>query len=201
MAPAQLPTLNYGLGDLVPAISEEIMTLHYTKHHQAYVTGINKASEDLQSAVAQDDIKKQIALQAAIKFNGGGHINHSLFWENLTPVAKSKFPESGPLADAVKSDFGSLDNLKKSINAAALGIQGSGWAWLAYNPTSKRIEAASTPNQDPLLGLTPLLGIDLWEHAFYLDYKNVKQAYLDAIWTIIDWKTVESRLTAGSAKL
>ncbi|KAK4048209.1 Superoxide dismutase [Mn], mitochondrial [Microbotryomycetes sp. JL201] len=202
MAPATLPKLPYGLADLQPAISEEIMTLHYTKHHQAYVNGINSASEQLQSAVQQDDIKKQIALQAAIKFNGGGHINHSLFWENLTPQSKSKFPESGPLADQVKADFGSLDELKKVVNATALGIQGSGWAWLAYDSTTKKLTAVSTPNQDPLLGLTPLLGIDMWEHAFYIDYKNVKQNYLDAIWTVVNWETVANRLAAGAgAKL
>ncbi|KAK4057303.1 Superoxide dismutase [Mn], mitochondrial [Microbotryomycetes sp. JL221] len=202
MAPAALPKLPYGLADLQPAISEEIMTLHYTKHHQAYVNGINSATEQLQSAVQQDDIKKQIALQAAIKFNGGGHINHSLFWENLTPQSKSKFPESGALADQVKADFGSLDELKKVVNATALGIQGSGWAWLAYDSTTKKLTAVSTPNQDPLLGLTPLLGIDMWEHAFYIDYKNVKQNYLDAIWTVVNWETVANRLAAGSgAKL
>merc|ERR1711939_1068350 len=157
----------------------------------------NKATEDLQAATQAQDIRKQIALQAAIKFNGGGHINHSLFWENLAPSSNGggKFPSSGPLADQVQKDFGGLDGLKKAVNAAALGIQGSGWAWLGYNPTSKKLEAVATANQDPLLGYVPLVGIDMWEHAFYLDYKNVKQSYLDAIWNVINWETAAERFS------
>ncbi|BGP14583.1 Superoxide dismutase [Mn], mitochondrial [Rhodosporidiobolus nylandii] len=142
------------------------------KHHATYVANFNKAVEDLQAAAQAQDIKKQIALQAAIKFNGGGHINHSLFWENLAPTSNGggAFPSSGPLHEQVQKDFGGLDGLKKAVNAAALGIQGSGWAWLGYNPTTKKLEAVSTANQDPLLGYVPLVGIDMWEHAFYLDY-------------------------------
>jgi len=160
-----------------------------------------QATEDL--AAAATDVKKQIALQSAIKFNGGGHINHSLFWENLTPPtsAEAQFPASGPLADAVTKSFGSVDALKAEVNAVALGIQGSGWAWLAYNPKSKALEAVATANQDPLIGYTPLVGIDLWEHAFYLDYKNVKPDYLKAIWTVVNWKEAEKRFVEGGAKL
>ncbi|GAA6004691.1 superoxide dismutase [Rhodotorula paludigena] len=193
---AVLPQLKYGYEQLEPAISRQIMELHHSKHHATYVANYNKAFEDIQAAASSSDIKKQIALQAAIKFNGGGHINHSLFWENLAPTANGggEFPSSGPLADQVKADFGGLDGLKKAVNAAALGIQGSGWAWLGYNPTTKKLEAVSTANQDPLLGYVPLVGIDMWEHAFYLDYKNVKQSYLDAIWTVINWKEAEARL-------
>ncbi|SGY12940.1 BQ5605_C011g06662 [Microbotryum silenes-dioicae] len=243
-SPAMLPALPYPSDALEPHISKAIMELHHSKHHQTYVTNLNKVSplnhtprsapiepvltdhipacvpdgdyvnrklspptltdqavEDYASAVSSKDIKKQIQLQSAIKFNGGGHINHTLFWENLAPVKESQFPESGPLADAVKASFGSLDNLKKEVNAAALGIQGSGWAWLGYYASTKSLEAVATANQDPLLGYTALLGIDLWEHAFYLDYKNVKAAYLEAIWKVINWKTVEARLTASGAKL
>ncbi|SCZ94618.1 BZ3500_MvSof-1268-A1-R1_Chr12-3g04001 [Microbotryum saponariae] len=233
-SPATLPDLPYAYDALQPFISKTIMELHHRKHQlvyiglehaplapprwptegdlasrlmaQTYVTNLNKAVEDYASAVSSKDIKKQIQLQSAIKFNGGGeyptgHINHTLFWENLAPVKESQFPESGPLADAVKASFGSLDNLKKEVNAAALGIQGSGWAWLGYNASTKSLEAVATANQDPLLGYTALLGIDLWEHAFYLDYKNVKPSYLEAIWKVINWKTVEARLTASGAKL
>ncbi|GJN87400.1 hypothetical protein Rhopal_000349-T1 [Rhodotorula paludigena] len=192
--PAVLPELPYAYDALEPAISSAIIP---TDTDDAFA-GVppRQAFEDIQAAASSSDIKKQIALQAAIKFNGGGHINHSLFWENLAPTANGggEFPSSGPLADQVKADFGGLDGLKKAVNAAALGIQGSGWAWLGYNPTTKKLEAVSTANQDPLLGYVPLVGIDMWEHAFYLDYKNVKQSYLDAIWTVINWKEAEARL-------
>ncbi|TNY22771.1 manganese superoxide dismutase [Rhodotorula diobovata] len=203
--PAVLPQLPYAYNALEPHVSATIMArrrfspllLHHSKHHATYVANFNKATEDLQAATQAQDIRKQIALQAAIKFNGGGHINHSLFWENLAPSSNGggKFPSSGPLADQVQKDFGGLDGLKKAVNAAALGIQGSGWAWLGYNPTSKKLEAVATANQDPLLGYVPLVGIDMWEHAFYLDYKNVKQSYLDAIWNVINWETAAERFS------
>ncbi|KAI5478136.1 manganese and iron superoxide dismutase [Pseudohyphozyma bogoriensis] len=184
-------------------VSEQIMTLHHTKHHQTYITNLNAATENYSAAVQAADVKKQIALQSAIKFNGGGHINHSLFWENLAPIKEGggAFPESGPLADAVKAAFGSVEELKKAADAAALGIQGSGWAWIVYNPTTKLVEVISTSNQDPVTNATVLVGIDMWEHAFYLDYQNVKPNYLKAIWTVINWKEAERRLVAASSKL
>jgi len=201
MSTYTLPKLPYGYADLEPAISEKIMTLHHTKHHQTYVTNLNAAESNYSAALQAADVKKQIALQSAIKFNGGGHLNHSLFWENLAPVKAGggSFPTSGPLFDAVKADFGSLEALQKATNDTALGIQGSGWAWIAFNPTTKKIETVATANQDPLIGYVPLVGIDLWEHAFYLDYQNVKPDYLKAIWTVINWKEAETRLTSGNA--
>ncbi|KAK4703702.1 superoxide dismutase, Fe-Mn family, partial [Phenoliferia sp. Uapishka_3] len=200
---ATLPPLPYGYADLEPAISEAIMTLHHTKHHATYVANLNKAEADYGAAIQSQDTKKQIALQSAIKFNGGGHINHSLFWENLAPhkAGGGAIPTSGPLFEAVKESFGSFDELRSASDATALGIQGSGWAWIVYNPQSKRVEVVATANQDPVLGLTVLVGIDLWEHAFYLDYKNVKPDYLKAIWSVINWKKAEERLVAGGAKL
>ncbi|BGP23474.1 hypothetical protein Rt10032_c02g0788 [Rhodotorula toruloides] len=197
--PAVLPQLPYPYNALEPHVE-----LHHSKHHATYVANFNKAHEDIQAASQAQDIKKQIALQAAIKFNGGGHINHTLFWENLAPQSQGggQFPSSGKLHDQVQQDFGGLDGLKKAVNAAALGIQGSGWAWLGYNPTTKKLEAVSTANQDPLLGYVPLVGIDMWEHAYYIDYasrpflfhKNVKASYLDNIWSVINWQTAEKRL-------
>ncbi|KPV76341.1 uncharacterized protein RHOBADRAFT_42671 [Rhodotorula graminis WP1] len=159
--PAVLPKLPYEYNALEPSISATIMELHHSKHHATYVANFNKATEDLQAAAQAQDIRKQIALQAAIKFNGGGHINHSLFWENLAPSSNGggQFPSSGPLAD--------------------------------------QLEAVATANQDPLLGYVPLIGIDMWEHAFYLDYKNVKQSYLDAIYNVINWKEAEKRLASA----
>lgn len=175
------------------------MELHHSKHHQTYVTNLNKAQEDYTTATQAQDIKKQIALQAAIKFNGGGHINHTLFWENLAPQSSGggQFPSSGKLYDQVQQDFGGLDGLKKAVNTAALGIQGSGWAWLGYNPQTKKLETVTTANQDPLLGYVPIVGVDMWEHAYYIDYKNVKATYLDNIWSVINWKKAEERLASA----
>ncbi|KWU44209.1 manganese superoxide dismutase [Rhodotorula sp. JG-1b] len=197
--PAVLPQLAYPYNALEPAISAQIMELHHSKHHQTYVTNLNKAQEDYTTATQAQDIKKQIALQAAIKFNGGGHINHTLFWENLAPQSSGggQFPSSGKLYDQVQQDFGGLDGLKKAVNTAALGIQGSGWAWLGYNPQTKKLETVTTANQDPLLGYVPIVGVDMWEHAYYIDYKNVKATYLDNIWSVINWKKAEERLASA----
>ncbi|KAF5343323.1 hypothetical protein D9756_011580 [Leucocoprinus leucothites] len=187
-----LPPLPYPYNALEPYISEEIMTLHHTKHHQTYVNALNAAEAAYAKASTP---KERIALQAALKFNGGGHINHSLFWTNLAP-AKEK-------GDAIDRDFGGLENLKKEFNAATLGIQGSGWGWLGLNPKTKGLEIATTANQDPLLALVPLIGVDIWEHAFYLQYKNVKPDYLAAIWHVINFEEAQKRFVegAGGSKL
>ena len=161
------------------------MTTHHSKHHATYVNGLNAAEESYVKAQNANDVKTLIALQPALKFNGGGHINHTLFWKNLTPDSGRTSP-SGPLAEQINKDFGSFDALKSKLNTATAGIQGSGWGWLGYNKEAKRLEIATTANQDPLTHLTPLLGIDIWEHAFYLQYKNVKPDYLNAIWNVMD---------------
>jgi Fe-Mn family superoxide dismutase len=187
-----LPELPYAYDALEPHISKEIMTLHHTKHHQTYVTGLNAAEEQYASTSTP---KQRIALQAALKFNGGGHINHSLFWKNLAPASEDggKLPE-GKLKELVERDFGSFDQLKKDMNAKTAAIQGSGWGWLGYNTSTKKLEIVTTANQDPLLSHVPLIGIDIWEHAFYLQYKNVKPDYLNAIWNVINFKEAEKRL-------
>ncbi|KAJ7184701.1 manganese superoxide dismutase [Mycena filopes] len=197
-----LPDLPYAYDALEPYISKQIMTLHHTKHHQTYVNALNAAEASYAKASTP---KERIALQAALKFNGGGHINHSLFWKNLAPSSakggSGGVLKDGPLKKAIDEQFGSLDNLKKEFNAATLGIQGSGWGWVGFNPTTKRLEIATTPNQDPLLTLVPIIGVDIWEHAFYLQYLNVKPDYLNAIWNVINFDEAEKRLTEGSAKL
>jgi len=195
-----LPKLPYAYNALEPYISEEIMTLHHTKHHQTYVNALNAAEEKYSQTTTA---KERIALQAAIKFNGGGHINHSLFWTNLAPASHGGGNLSaGPLKDAIDRDFGGLENLQKELNAATLGIQGSGWGWLGLNPKTKRLEIATCPNQDPLLNLVPVIGIDIWEHAFYLQYKNVKPDYLNAIWKVINFEEAQKRfLDGGASKL
>lgn len=192
----ELPPLGYDFNALEPVISQEIMQLHYTKHHQTYVTNLNKAIEQYQEAEVKGDIAKMISLQAAIKFNGGGHVNHSIFWSILAPPSQGggQFAD-GPLKEAITHDFSSFDAFKDEMSAKTAAIQGSGWGWLGLNPTKKRLEIATCDNQDPLStkGLIPLLGIDVWEHAYYLQYKNVRLDYVKAIWSIINWKNVEQR--------
>ncbi len=198
-----LPALPYDLNALEPVISAEIMSLHYNKHHAGYVANLNKALELLAAAEQKNDIAAEIGLQAAIKFNGGGHINHSIFWTNLAPISKGggKLPEDA-LAKAIEHDFGSLDKFIEQISAKAIAIQGSGWAWLGYNKNKGNLEIATCDNQDPLVtkGLIPLLGIDVWEHAYYLQYKNVRADYVKAIWKIIDWKNVAERYAEAAGK-
>ncbi|CAL8139306.1 unnamed protein product [Orchesella dallaii] len=190
-----LPDLPYDYNALEPVISAEIMTLHHSKHHQTYVNNLNVAEEKLAEAKAKNDISTVIALAPALKFNGGGHLNHSIFWQNLSP--KGGGEPSGALADAIKRDFGSFENLKTKLSASTVAVQGSGWGWLGYNKAAKRLEIATCANQDPLeatTGLVPLFGIDVWEHAYYLQYKNVRPDYVSAIYKIANWDDVAARL-------
>lgn len=194
----KLPELPYGLGDLEPVISKEIMDLHYNKHHNTYIQNLNKLLEQYDEAIKNNDVPKQIALQSGIKFNGGGFVNHSIFWTNLAPKNQGGGnPPSGALADAIKKDFGSLEKLIEQLSAKSVAIQGSGWGWLGFNKEAQRLELAVCANQDPLAaaGLVPLLGIDVWEHAYYLQYKNVRADYVKNIWQIVNWKNVEERFT------
>ncbi|KAH6910704.1 manganese superoxide dismutase [Coprinopsis sp. MPI-PUGE-AT-0042] len=196
MSSATLPPLPYAYDALEPHISKEIMELHHQKHHQTYVNGLNAAEEAYAKAPS---VKEQIALQAAIKFNGGGHINHSLFWKNLAPASEDggKLAE-GPLKKAIEKDFGSVEDFKKKFNTTTAAIQGSGWGWLGYNSGSKKLEVVTTSNQDPLITHVPIIGVDIWEHAFYLQYKNVKPDYLNAIWNVINFKEAEKRFLEAS---
>ncbi|CAO3692285.1 unnamed protein product [Rhizopus stolonifer] len=194
-----LPDLPYEYNGLEPYVNEEIMRLHHSKHHQTYVNAFNQAEEKLQNAFQANDLTQQLALQNALKFNGGGHINHTLFWQNLAPKGKGGGKlAKGALSSAIDGEFGSFDAFVKEFNAAAAGVQGSGWAWLGYNKAAKRLEIATTPNQDPLLHLTPLLGIDVWEHAYYLQYKNVRPDYLKNIWEVVNWETVAERFAKST---
>jgi superoxide dismutase, Fe-Mn family len=191
-----LPPLPYDTAALEPVISAEIMELHYHKHHQAYVNNFNAALKKLQEAEKANNLDAMIALQAALKFNGGGHLNHSIFWTNLAPAGKGGEP-SPELMALIKESFGSLDGFKEKMNAAAAGVQGSGWAWLGYDRSQRRLAIVALPNQDPLeasTGLVPLLGIDVWEHAYYLQYKNARPEYLKAIWQIVNWNNINERL-------
>lgn len=179
------------------AISAETMKLHHTKHHNTYVTNLNGALEKLDAALEAGDVSGIIALQGALKFNGGGHLNHTLFWENLSP---SKTSPSGALETAIRESFGDFEKMKAEMTAKTVAVQGSGWGWLGYNPSTGRLEIATCANQDPLkatTGLVPLMGIDVWEHAYYVDYRNVRPDYVKAIWDVINWDTVGKRLEAA----
>jgi len=199
----QLPQLPYGLDELEPVISKEIMDLHYNKHHAAYVNNLNKALEHYAEAQSKNDLAAMIAIDQAIKFNGGGNVNHTIFWTNLAPKSKGggAAPE-GELAKAITEQFGSLEKLVEQMSAQAVGLQGSGWAWLGYNKTNNRLEITTCQNQDPLStkGLVPLLGIDVWEHAYYLQYKNVRPDYVKKIWEVVNWKNVAERYSQAKGK-
>lgn len=200
MTPLELPPLPYELNALEPAISADIMKLHYHKHHQAYVNNFNGALIKLTEALQKGDLQQILALQAALKFNGGGHVNHSIFWKNLAPATAVGEPSSVLIA-AIEQRFGSLKNLQEALNGVAGAVQGSGWGWLAYDRGSKRLTLTTTANQDPLeatTGLIPLLGLDVWEHAYYLQYQNVRGDYLKAIWQVVNWKDVSARFAAAA---
>lgn len=190
-----LPDLPYDYNALEPTISAEIMKLHHTKHHATYVNNLNVAEEKLSEAIHKKDVQGIIQLQNVINFNGGGHINHTIFWQNLSPSGGGD--PSGDLLLAIQGSFPSVDSMKKSMSAAAVSVQGSGWAWLGYCKESQKIRIATTSNQNPLqstTGMVPLFGIDVWEHAYYLQYKNVRPDYVNAIWKVVNWKDVAERL-------
>ena len=191
-----LPALPYATDALEPHIDKLTMEIHHGKHHQAYVTNLNKALEGKPEANSSiDDIIKNISKHpAAVRNNGGGHYNHSLFWTILSPNGGGE--PTGPLADAIKSTFGSFADFKTKVSEAGATRFGSGWAWLIVT-ADKKLAVTSTPNQDnPLMDLpevtkgTPILGIDVWEHAYYLKYQNRRPDYLAAIWNSINWAKV-----------
>ncbi|MBX3240495.1 MAG: superoxide dismutase [Chitinophagaceae bacterium] len=192
-----LPALPYAHDALEPTIDTLTMQIHHGKHHQAYVDNLNKAiagtpneNKSLEELVANAG-----AISPAVRNNGGGHWNHTFFWESLAPQAGGK--PSGKLAEAIDAAFGSFDEFKTKFAAAGAGRFGSGWAWLIVK--DGKLEISSTPNQDnPLMDVaevkgTPLLGVDVWEHAYYLKYQNKRPDYLGAIWNVINWKKVEER--------
>ena len=200
--PFTVPDLPYAHDALEPTIDKETMQFHHDKHHTAYVTNLNKALEsapDLQNKTIEELLANNCAIvpeniRTAVRNNGGGHINHSMFWTIMGP--KGGQP-SGALAEAIKSTFGGLDQLKEKVNAAAAGRFGSGWAWLVKS--GKGLEVLSTANQDsPVMeGQFPVLGIDVWEHAYYLKYQNRRPDYAKAWWDVVNWPEVEKRFSSA----
>lgn len=192
----KLPELPYAYNALEPFFDKETMTIHHQRHHQGYVTNLNKAlGEDAHGKDLEEILRSVTSYSNAVRNNAGGHYNHSLFWQTLS--AKPQTVPAGNLAKAIQETFGSLTSLKEEINTAGLGQFGSGWAWLVvkFNGTLK---VMATPNQDnPLMDSQlasqgfPILGIDVWEHAYYLKYQNKRADYLQAFWSVLDWGTVE----------
>ena len=195
-----LPELPYDYAALEPHISGRIMELHHDRHHAAYVTGANAALEKLRAAREAGDHAAINLHEKNLAFNLGGHINHSIFWKNLSPNGGGE-PE-GDLAEAIKDSFGSFEAFKAQFTAAALGIQGSGWAVLAYDSVSGRLVTFQMFDQqgNVPVGTIPLFQVDMWEHAFYLDYLNVKADYVKAVWNIANWQDVAERLAAATAQ-
>ena len=192
----ELPALPYDYAALEPTISAETMTLHHDKHHAAYVNNLNAAIEKAPELAGKsvEELVKDLssvpeAVRPAVRNNGGGHLNHTMFWQLMTPGG-AKEP-SGALLDAINASFGSVDEFKKQFNAAGVARFGSGWAWLVKDGGGK-LSIVSTPNQDnPLTdGHTPLLGNDVWEHAYYVDYRNLRPKYLEAWWGVVNWDKV-----------
>lgn len=193
-----LPDLDWDFGALEPHISGKINELHYLKHHQTYVNGYNQAIEQHAEAKAKGEVKKTIELQKAINFHGGGYTNHCLFWKNLAPEKQgggAPPSEDSEFAKKIVEQYGSLDQLKALTNAKLAGIQGSGWAFIVKNKENGgQLDVVTTFNQDTVTGpLVPLVAIDAWEHAYYLQYQNVKADYFKAIWNVINWKEAEKR--------
>ena len=199
----ELPKLSYGYDELEPFIDTETMNIHHQKHHQAYVDGLNKSLEQVGSASHPQYISSILANlksipesgQSAINFFGGGFENHRLFWETMTPNSNGN--PGGKLEDSIDVYFNNFENFKKVFSETAISIQGSGWCWLVFNQTYNKIEIITTLNQDSpwVFQKIPLLGLDVWEHAYYLKYQNKRPDYVKAWWNVINWDYVENRFT------
>ncbi len=198
----ELPNLPYAFDALEPHIDAKTMEIHHDKHHNTYVTGLNDAlagksefeGKSVEEVIANLDAVPE-EVRTAVRNNGGGHANHSLFWESLAPNAGGQ--PTGELAEAIDAKFGSFDAFKDQFSAAAKSRFGSGWAWLSL--ANGELEISSTPNQDsPIMeGKTPLLGLDVWEHAYYLNYQNRRPDYISAFWNVVNWDKVAERFAAA----
>ena len=188
-----LPDLPYDYSALEPHYSAEVLELHHDKHHAAYVKGANETLEKLEAARAKDDFATIVGLQKAMAFHVSGHVLHSLFWKNLSPNGGGK-PE-GELQSAIEQFFGDFDAFKAQLAAATTTVQGSGWGALAWEPTGQRLIVEQVYDHQGNIGngSEPLLVFDAWEHAYYLQYKNVKADYVDALWEIVNWQDVAER--------
>ena len=193
-----LPDLPYAKDALEPTIDATTMEIHHDKHHQGYTTKLNSAVEgtEMESMSIEEILAQGVdKLSTAVRNNGGGYANHNLFWEIMGPNAGGS--PSGELGEAIERDFGSFDSFKEQFESAATGRFGSGWAWLVVN--AGKLEVMSTPNQDsPLMdGKTPILGLDVWEHAYYLKYQNKRPEYVSNFWNVVNWDKVAEKYSAA----
>ncbi len=207
MNPFTLPQLPYAYDALVPFIDKETMTIHHQKHHQAYVDNLNTAlAQANETNPDLDSLLQRISeYSPAVRNNGGGHYNHSLFWEILSP--KPQLTPKGILHDAITATFGNLEHLKSEMKKTGLAQFGSGWVWL-FVKFNGSLAISSTPNQDnPMMDILsmnrgfPIIGIDVWEHAYYLNYQNKRADYLDAFWSVLDWSAVEKKYEEALSKV
>ena len=193
-----LPKLDYGYADLEPVLSEQLLTLHHTKHHQNYVDTYNKLLDEFTEAKNKNDVYKIVSLTPGLKFNLGSHINHSIYWKNLCPIKNGggKIPENSKLVEKIKSQWGSVEKFIQDFIDNIMKIQGSGWGNLAYNKSTKCLEYLETKDQDPVAlksNYVAILCVDGWEHAWYVKYLNVKKTYYTEIWKIVNWEDLEKR--------
>jgi len=203
MTQFELPKMPYAYDALEPHIDAKTMEIHHTKHHQAYTTKLNAALEKCSSDIQNKDIVDILSdlnqvpqeLKSAINFNGGGYDNHKLFWNNMKPNGSGE--PGGAVADAINASFGNFADFKEKFSSTTAVIQGSGWGWLVYNPSSSKVEYVAMSNQDSprTKGLVPLLGLDVWEHAYYLNYQNKRPDYIAAWWNVVNWEEVDNRLS------
>ncbi|MEQ3551334.1 superoxide dismutase [Pseudonocardia nematodicida] len=199
MADYTLPDLPYDYGALAPHIAPEIMELHHSKHHNTYVQGLNATLDKLAEARDKNDFGAIVGLEKTLAFNLGGHVNHSAFWTNLSPDGGNE--PTGELAAAIDADFGSFDAFRAHFTAAATTIQGSGWAILGWDQLGGKLLVHQLYDQQSQLpaGQTPIVLLDMWEHAFYLQYKNVKPDYVKAWWNVVNWADASERFAAARA--
>ena len=192
-----LPDLSYDYAALEPHISGRIMELHHSKHHATYVAGANAALEKLEAARENGDFAIINQLEKDLAFHLGGHTNHSIFWTNMAPEAGER--PTGDLATAINQFFGSFEKFQAQFTAAAMGLQGSGWAVLAFDTIAQRLVTFQLTDQqgNVPVATVPLLMLDMWEHAFYLDYQNVKGDYVKAWWNVVNWENVAARFEAA----
>ncbi len=202
MAVYNLPDLPYDYSALEPHISARIMQLHHDKHHAAYVAGANTALEKMAEARDKGDFAAVNKLEKDLAFNLGGHVNHSVFWKNMAPKGSAPERPEGELSAAIDEFFGGFDGFQKHFNENAKAIQGSGWSMLVWDILGKRLNVMQLFDQQGNLpvGQVPVLQLDMWEHAFYLQYKNVKADYVDAWWNVVNWNDVAERFTKAKAQ-
>ncbi|MFK7882858.1 MAG: superoxide dismutase [Phycisphaerales bacterium] len=196
-----LPDLPYAYNALEPAIDEQTMRIHHTKHHAGYVRGLNTAMQRLAAIRAGDEDESSLEhWLSKLSFHAGGHLNHSLFWANMAPASQATPEPTGALADAITQNFCTFAQFSKHFRDSAKKVEGSGWAWLAYEPTARRLMVLQMHNQqhNVFAGAIPLLGIDVWEHAYYLNYQNRRADYVEAFMSIINWTEVSKRFTAAT---